>query len=98
MFFVPFWPLDHDTFYKLLSVKNEFEFELPGTKRKIIFKLLTQSDERKIDAELKAMKKVSKNTGVDPEMTTRMRKIISSVDGNSEKAHVNNFVNEELFI
>ena len=27
MFFVPFWPLDHDTFYKLLSVKNEFEFD-----------------------------------------------------------------------
>ena len=26
MHFVPFWPLDHDTFYKLLSVKENFNF------------------------------------------------------------------------
>jgi len=26
VYFVPFWPLDHDTFYKLLSVKDEFQF------------------------------------------------------------------------
>jgi|TARA_Y100000296_G_scaffold73734_1_gene91578 hypothetical protein len=75
---------------------NEFSFTLPTSKRKITFKMLTHTDEKEIDAELKAMKKVSKNTGIDPEMTTRMRKIISSVDGNSERAYVNKFVNEEF--
>ena len=35
---------------------NEHDFELPVSKRKITFKLLTQADERKIDAELKVYK------------------------------------------
>ena len=75
---------------------NEFSFKLPTSKREITFQMLTHKAEREIDAELKAMKKVTKSTGIDPEITTRMRKIILSVDGNSEKAYVNKFVNEEF--
>ena len=88
-------PVDID-FSEFTRGVNEFSFKLPTSKREVTFKLLTHTDEKEIDAELKAMKKVSKNTGVDPEMTTRMRKIISSVDGNSERAYVNKFVNEEF--
>ena len=28
LFFAPFWPLDHDTFYKLLSIKENFDFNM----------------------------------------------------------------------
>jgi hypothetical protein len=85
--------IDFDKFEK---GKNEFEFELPGTKRKIIFKLLTQSDERKIDAELKAMKKFTKDSGIDPEITTRLKASILAVDGNRDRNFVNKFVENEF--
>ena len=75
---------------------NEFSYTLPTSKRVVTYKLLTHKDEREIDTELKAMKKISKATGIDPEITTRMRKIIQSVDGNSDQAFINNFVNEEF--
>ena len=41
--------------------KNEFEFILPTSKKTITFKLLTQADEKKIEAELKGLKKINKN-------------------------------------
>ena len=41
---------------------NEFEFELPNSKRTLTFKLLTQ-DEREIDSELSGLK-ISKDTGI----------------------------------
>ena len=37
---------------------NEFEFELPATKRKITFKLLTAGDEKAIDKEIAALQKM----------------------------------------
>ena len=73
---------------------NEFSFTLPNSKRVITFKLGTQKDEREIDKELEALKKISK--GVNYQMTTRMKKIISSVDGDDELATVNKFVDKEF--
>ncbi len=57
----------------------------------IKFKILTQADERDIDAEMKAMKKVSNQHG-DKEITTRMKKILLEVDGKSDQAFINKFV------
>lgn len=76
--------------------KNEFDFDLPGSKRKLTFKLLTQRDEKAIDSQLKALKKISKSTGIDPEITTRLKSSIIAVDGNRDGNAVNSFVDNEF--
>ena len=76
--------------------KNEFEFELPASKVKITFKLLTHKDEKLVDEELKALKKFQKGSGVTSEITTRLKKAITSVDGDSSVKRINEFVDFEL--
>ena len=73
---------------------NNFEFELPVSKQKITFKLLTGKDERMISEELDRIRKLG--TQVLPELTTRLRYLITSVDGNEEKSTINSFVENML--
>ncbi len=79
--------------------KNEFEFELPQSKRLITFQLLTESKERKVKHELEAVKKQSKKMGdvTSKELTTRLKNMVVSVDGDSDKNVINRFVDNELF-
>ena len=74
---------------------NEFGFDLPSSKRKITYKILTQKDEIEVTAELKSLKKVSSGKQ-DYEVTTRLKKAILSVDGNDDTTHVNSFVENEF--
>ena len=76
--------------------KNEFDFELPASKVKITFKLLTHKDEKEVDEELKALKKFQKESGVTSEITTRLKKAILSVDGDQTRKRINEFVDNEL--
>ena len=66
----------------------------PNSERKITFRLLIGDDENQIAAEIKAREKIS--TEQSFELTTRLKKMILSVDGNSTKAHINNFVDNEF--
>ena len=77
--------------------KNEFDFELPNSKRVVTFRLMTHSLEKEIQAELKANNKTFVRTGIDKELTTRLKHIIIAVDGESGRATINNFVDNELF-
>ena len=81
---------------KLLKSGNNFELELPISKRTITFKLLTHRDEREIETELEGYRKLSATTGITPELTTRLKKQITSVDGNKEKQFIDNFVVNEF--
>ena len=72
---------------------NEFEFELPATKRKLTFKMLTSGDEKVIDEEIKGYEKIH---GIGYELTTRLKHQIISVDGDSKKASINSFVDNEF--
>ena len=85
--------VDYDIFK---SGKNEFEFELPSSKVKIIFRLLTHKEEKEIDSELKAFKKFSKESGVTAEITTRLKKAIIAIGGDMSQIRVNEFVDSEL--
>tara|TARA_B100002019_G_scaffold90161_1_gene77943 strand:- start:249 stop:917 length:669 start_codon:yes stop_codon:yes gene_type:complete len=76
--------------------QNEFEFDLPASKVKITFKLLTHKDEKDIEEELKALQKFQKVTGVTSEITTRLKKAITSVDGDQTPKRINEFVDTEL--
>ena len=76
---------------------NEFDFELPNSKRVVTFRLMTHAIEKEIQAELKANNKTFVRTGIDKELTTRLKHIIVAVDGETGRATVNNFVDNELF-
>ena len=81
---------------KYTKGQNSFSFELPISKRKVTYKVLTHSDEQNIDQELKSNKKLS-NSDVNRELSTRLKYIITSVDGNTDKNFIRNFVDDELF-
>ena len=74
--------------------KNEFSFTLPKAKKEITFKLLTHKDESEIINEIKGLKKLNKNA--NPDLTTRMKYVILSVDGDYEKKTIRNFVDNEF--
>jgi len=73
---------------------NNFEFELPVSKQKIIFKLLTGKDERMINDELDKIRKLG--IQVIPELTTRLRYLVISIDGETKQNVINLFVENML--
>jgi len=73
---------------------NEFHFELPYSKVNITFKLLTHGDEKKITRELEGLKKIKGNDV--PEMSTRLKYIITSINGNREQKSIREFVDKYL--
>tara|TARA_Y100000593_G_scaffold68691_1_gene126217 strand:- start:4061 stop:4858 length:798 start_codon:yes stop_codon:yes gene_type:complete len=75
---------------------NKFTFELPISKKNIEFKLLTHGDEKEISEELKRLKKFTKVSGIDPDITTRLKKAIISVDGDADRGVVNKFVDGQF--
>ena len=84
-------PIDEEL-YK--GSNNEFTFTLPTTNRNLTFKLLTHSDELEIDAEIKGLQKINKDT--NPEMSTRLKHIIISVDGKTDNKYIRDFVDNEF--
>ena len=69
--------------------ENEFSYTLPHTKNDITFKILTGHDERKIEAELKSLKKISKTAS--NEVTVRLYRTITSVNGSTEAKDIKEF-------
>lgn len=70
---------------------NEFTFTLPIMKKTVTYKLLTGKDEKGIDSEIKAMSKINKN-GPSSEVTTRLKHLISAVDGDEDRNLISSFV------
>jgi len=70
--------------------ENSFEFDLPSTGNKVTFKLLTHGDEKNIEREIAGLKKINKNSS--PEVSTRMKYIITSINGLTEKRDIREFV------
>lgn len=71
--------------------KNQFSFQLPVSKKEIVFKLLTHKDEKDINAELEGLRKITKSD-ITKEVTTRMRYSIFSVDGETSKEKIRQFI------
>ena len=81
--------------YSLLeSGKNEFAFKLPHTDNTVTFKILTHKDERHIDKEIEGLKKVNKDNVA--EVTTRLKHMITSVNGITELKDIREFVDNYL--
>jgi hypothetical protein len=73
-----------------------FKFTLPQSKRTVQFRLLTTGDDKRISRELELRKKTDKS-GIDRELTTRLKAAIVTVDDIADRKHVENFVDNELF-
>jgi hypothetical protein len=73
---------------------NEFTFTLPKSKNTVTFKLLTHKDEQNINRELEGLKKINKDSS--PELSTRMKYIITSVEGKREAKDIREFVDKYL--
>jgi|TARA_B110000908_G_scaffold120502_1_gene141210 hypothetical protein len=79
-----------------LSNENRYEFDLPIGKKTIIFRLLTHKDEIDINAEIAALQRLQKGEAVSQDVTTRLRYMIQSVDGNEDRGFINNWVKNGL--
>ena len=74
----------------LFTGKNEFEFTLPFSKNKITFKLLTVGDDKRIDDEVKGVKKA---LGIEPgAISMRMKHQITSVNGDYSAKTIREFI------
>jgi len=79
-----------------MSAPGIFKFTLPQSKRNVQFRLLTTGDDKRISRELELRKKTDKS-GIDRELTTRLKAAIVTVDDVADRKHVENFVDNELF-
>jgi hypothetical protein len=73
---------------------NEFSYTLPNSGNLVTFKILTAGDDKKIDAELAGLKKINKDSS--PELSTRLKYIITSVNGDREAKTIREFVDNHL--
>lgn len=88
---LPSMELDEE---KIEKGVNEFEYELPFSKNKITFKYLTARDEKAIEADIKGMKRLNKNSSAD--ISTRLKHQIISVDGETDKKVIRDFVDNYM--
>ena len=56
--------------------------------------MLTHGDEQKIEAEIKGLQKVNPNSSTD--VTTRLKHIITSIEGKREQKDIRDFVDNYL--
>ena len=73
---------------------NGFPFTLPFTETKITFKILTGYDEKRIQRELDGLAKIKKENL--PELSTRLKYMITSVEGENDIKHIREFVDKAL--
>jgi hypothetical protein len=78
----------------LNSKSNDFPFTLPKSGNVVTFKILTHKDEQDINRELEGLKKINKDAS--PELSTRLKYLITSVNGDREKKSVREFVDGYL--
>ena len=74
--------------------KNEFAFTLPHSGTNITYKILDGHDEKKVEREIQGLKKINPDSST--ELSTRLKYIITSVEGDSETKTVRNFVDNYL--
>jgi hypothetical protein len=84
----PFKGLSKDVDYS----DNSFDFTTPVGKNKLKFKLLTGVDEVSIEKDIKQSSKF----GVSSDITTRLRYIVTEVDGDTKSSTINEFTQNLL--
>mgnify|MGYP003660492849 FL=1 len=73
---------------------NEFPYILPYSKTNITYKLLTNKDDKNITRELEGLKRLNKDSS--PEISTKMKFMITSVEGDKDISTIREFVDKRL--
>ena len=73
---------------------NNFSYTLPTSKIEVTFSFMTHGRDIAVTKEIKGLKKINKKS--NPELSTRMKYIINSVNGDSEKKTIREFVDKGL--
>lgn len=73
--------------------ENSFTYKLPCGVT-VTYKLQNQIDEKNIEAELNQLKKLNQESS--KELTTRLKYLLTSIDGNTDRASIRKFVDEQL--
>ena len=76
------------------ATENKFTMTLPISGKVIEFKLLTHGDDQAVEREIAGLKKMA--GGNAPELSTRIKYMILSVDGDQDKAKIRQFVDREM--
>lgn len=74
--------------------ENRFTYTMPSTGTLVTFKLLTHADELAIDQEVKGLKRINKDSST--ELSTRLKRLITSVERDSNTATIRDFVDNYL--
>ena len=78
----------------IIPGENKFTYKLPYSGNEITFKIMDGHMEKKIEDEIKGLKKINKNTS--PELTTRFKHLITSVNGDETPKTIREFVDNYL--
>ena len=78
----------------IVDGKNDFAYTLPTSKVEVTFKLLTHGDEKALENELKGLRKLNKKAS--PDVSTRMKHMITSVNSDRERKTIREFVDTTL--
>ena len=73
---------------------NEFDFLLPRTNTTVSFKILNGKDENDIERELAGLRKINKEAS--PEVSTRLKYMITAIEGDPDKKQIRDFVDNYL--
>ena len=79
---------------ELFKNGNNIEYKLPNTDNVVTIKLLSHSDQTKIDKEVEGKKKLEPDS--DYSNSTRLKHIITSVNGHTDAATIRDFVDNGL--
>jgi hypothetical protein len=73
---------------------NEFKYTLPNSGNEITFRIIDGKLDKAIDSEVKGLKKVNKN--ISPELSTRLKHQIISVNGETDTKTVRDFIDNYM--
>ena len=76
------------------ATENRFTFKCPTSGAILEFKLLNHADDQAVEQELRGLRKIHKDAS--PELSTRMKYMILSVNGNADRKVVRDFVDKQF--
>lgn len=78
----------------MINGSNEFAYTLPHSGNELTYRILTGREEAKITREIKGLKKINKDA--NPELTTRLKYMILSINGDEDNKQIREFVDNHL--
>ncbi len=77
--------------------QNKIQVILPLAKKSVTFKFLTVREQEQVNAEIKSLQRLRRSIdGATPQITTRLKKMIVSIDGNQDKMFISQYVDKYL--